>query len=81
MSIRLYDSAWVLFRDSNEPRQVFKNRSNPAIFEVGGYKYDIDGRAFHFTEATPDIVRILDIRTAQSLGLSTQYSAPRDIHI
>lgn len=81
MSIRLYDSAWVKFRDSDEPRQVFKNRGNPAMFEVGGYRYDIDGRAFHFAEAVPDIVEILSLRQAQELGLSTQYSAPKDIHI
>jgi len=81
MSIRLYDSAWVMFRDNDQPQQVFKNRTNPAMFEVGGYRYDIDGRPFHFSEACPDIVQILDMRTAQSLGLSTRYTAPKDIHI
>jgi hypothetical protein len=81
MSIRLYDSAWVLFRDSEEPRQVFKNRENPALFEAGGYKFDIDGRPFYVTEATPEIVQMLDMRSAQQRGLSTQYTAPKSIHI
>lgn len=80
MSIRLYDSAWVMFRDSDQPRQVFKNRSNPAMFEVDGYHYDIDGRPFHFAQTVPDIIQMLDMRTAQGLGLSTQYTAPKDIH-
>jgi len=81
MAIRLYDSAWVLFRDNDAPQQVFKDRSNPAMFEAGGYRYDIDGRPFFVTEATPEIVQMLDMRTAQSLGLSTKYSAPKNIHI
>jgi hypothetical protein len=81
MTIRLYDSAWVMFRDSDEPRQVIKNRANPAIFEVGGFRYDIDGRPFHLSEACPEIVQILDMKTAQGLGLSTQYSAPKDLRI
>ncbi|MFT4076888.1 MAG: hypothetical protein QM647_15285 [Asticcacaulis sp.] len=81
MSIRLYDSAWVKFRDSDEPQQVFKNRSNPAMFEVAGYRYDIDARPYHFSEAVPDIVELLTMRQAQELGLSTQYSAPKNIHI
>lgn len=82
MSIRLYDSAWVMFRDSDEPRQVMKDRANPALFKVSGYSYDIDGRPFYATEAAPDIVSMLNMRAAQALGLSTHYSAsPKDIHI
>jgi hypothetical protein len=81
MAIRLYDSAWVMLRDSDQPHKVIKNRANPAMFEVGGYHYDIDGRAFHFAETVPDIVQILTIRAAQDMGLSTQYMAPKDIHI
>jgi hypothetical protein len=81
MSIRLYDSAWVMCQDSDQPQQVFKNRSNAAMFEVGGYHYDIDGRPFHFAEAVPEIVQILNMQAARDRGLSTQYSAPKDIHI
>lgn len=81
MAIRLYDSAWVLVRDSDEPRQVFKNRTNPAMFDVGSYHYDIDGRPFFVAEAAPEIVQILNMKAARDLGLSTQYAAPKDIHI
>jgi hypothetical protein len=81
MTIRLYDSAWILFRDSEEPRQVLKDRDNPALFTVGGYSYDIDGRPYYIAEAAPDIVAMLNMQTARQLGLSTQYSAPKEIHI
>lgn len=81
MAIRLYDSAWVMFRDSEQPRQVFKNRANPAMFDVGGYHYDIDGKPFLFAEAVPEIVQMLDMQTARNLGLSTQYVAPKAIHL
>ena len=81
MTIRLYDSAWVKLRDSDRPMQVTKNRTNPAIFEVGGNHYDIDGRAFYFSEALPEIVQILDMQTARSLGLSTQYVAPKALYL
>lgn len=80
MTIRLYDSAWVLFRDSDEPRQAFKDRANPALFKVGGYSYDIDGRAFYVTEAVPDILQMLSMADARKLGLSTQYTAPKSIY-
>jgi hypothetical protein len=66
-----------MLRDSDQPRQVTKNRANPALFEVNGYHYDIDGRAFYFSETVPEIVQMLDMQTARSLGLSTQYNAPK----
>jgi len=81
MSIHLYDSAWVRFRDSDEHRQVFKNPNNPVMFKIAEYQSDIDGRAFHFAAVVPDIVEILSIRQAQGPSLSTQYKAPKDIHI
>jgi hypothetical protein len=81
MTIRLYDSAWVRLRDIDEPRQVLKDRSNPALFRVSGYNYDIDGRPFYVTEPAPEILGVLNMQAARELGLSTQYSAPRDIHI
>lgn len=77
MSIRLYDSAWIMFRDSAQPQQVSKNRANPAMFDVGGYHYDIDGKPFFVAEAAPDIVQILNMQAARDLGLSTQYTAPK----
>jgi hypothetical protein len=73
MNIRLYDSAWVLIRDSEEPLQVLKNRVNPAMFQVGSHRYDIDGRPFFVTEATPDIIGLLSMDQARQRGLSTNY--------
>jgi hypothetical protein len=71
MSIRLYDSAWVLLRDNEDPLQVHKDRMNPAMFLVGNYRYDIDGRPFAVTEATPDIVGLLSMDQVRQRGLST----------
>jgi hypothetical protein len=74
MSIRLYDSAWVLLRDVEEPLQVRKDATNPAVFVVGGFRYDIDARPFYVTEATPDIVVLLSMEEARQRGLSTSYT-------
>ena len=81
MGIRLYDSAWVMLREQDAPQQVRKDRVNPAVFHVGGYSYDIDGRAFYISEAVPDIVHLLSMQEARALGLSTQYLAPAAIHL
>jgi hypothetical protein len=77
MGIRLYDSAWVVLRDYDMPQQVHKDRANPAVFMVAGFRYDIDGRGFYFSETVPDILRMLSLSDARAQGLSTQYSAPR----
>jgi hypothetical protein len=75
MSIRLYDSAWVLFRDSDVPQQVQKDRTNPAVFLVGNYRYDIDGRPYSGGEAMPDIVEMLSMSSARDRGLPTSYGS------
>lgn len=80
MGIRLYDSAWVILREFDAPQQVRKDQANAAVFHVGGYRYDIDGRAFYFNEAVPDILRMLSLADARALGLSTQYTAPKAIY-
>lgn len=80
MGIRLYDSAWVLLREFDTPQQVHKDRTNPAVFLVAGYCYDIDGRAFYISETVPDILRMLSLPDARALGLSTQYTAPKSIY-
>jgi len=77
MGIRLYDSAWVALRGVDTPQQVQKDRVNPAVFVIDGYRYDIDGRAFYFSETVPDILRLLSLQDARTLGLSTQYVAPK----
>ena len=79
MGIRLYDSAWVALRDVDTPQQVQKDRLNPAVFIINGYRYDIDGRAFYFSESVPDILRLLSLQEARALGLSTQYVAPKQL--
>jgi len=70
MAIRLYDSAWVLFRENDEPQQVRKDPKNPGMFHVGGFQYDIDGRPYYVTQATPDIVQLLSIQVVREKGLS-----------
>ena len=77
MGIRLYDSAWVAMRGVDTPQLVQKDQSNPAVFHAGGYRYDIDGRAFYFSETVPEILRLLSLQDARLLGLSTQYNAPK----
>lgn len=79
MGIRLYDSAWVALRGVDTPQQVQKDRNNPAVFRIDGFRYDIDGRAFSITEAAPDILHLLSLQDARTLGLSTQYIAPKTL--
>jgi hypothetical protein len=79
MGIRLYDSAWVALRGVDTPLQVQKDRANPAVFHIGGFRYDIDGRGFFRTENVPEILRLLSLQDARTLGLSTQYAAPKEL--
>jgi hypothetical protein len=81
MAIRLYDSAWVILRDVEAPLQVRKDAANPAVFHIGGYRYDIDGRAYFFSETVPDIVQLLSLQAARELGLSTHYKSPKAIAV
>lgn len=81
MSVRLYDSAWIVLRDFESPQQVRKDPRNPAIFNVAGFQYDIDGNSYKRTETVPQIVQMLSMADAQALGLSTQYTAPRSISL
>ncbi|MGN6210397.1 hypothetical protein [Asticcacaulis sp.] len=77
MGIRLYDSAWVALRGVDTPQQVQKDRLNPAVFVINGYHYDIDGRGVSKIENVPEILRLLSLQDARTLGLSTQYTAPK----
>lgn len=74
MGVRLYESAWVVLRNIEQPVQVRKDRANPALFHAGAYKYDIDGRPYFFAEPTPDIVEVLSLSAARARGLSTTYN-------
>ncbi|ESQ89489.1 hypothetical protein ABENE_14005 [Asticcacaulis benevestitus DSM 16100 = ATCC BAA-896] len=79
MTIRLYDSAWVILRDLDAPQQVKKDRSNPAVFHIAGFHYDIDGRAYFIAEPAPQIVQMLSLQAAREFGLSTQYATPKEL--
>jgi hypothetical protein len=78
MGIRLYDTAWVRFADPDlPPAQVIKNTKNPAIFEINGHQYDIDGRSAAATVLVPEIAAILPLSEVRALGLQQNYN--RDI--
>ncbi|WP_349322456.1 hypothetical protein [Asticcacaulis sp. MM231] len=46
-----------MLRDSDQPKQASRNRANPAMFDFGGYHYDIVGKPFFVAEAAPGSVR------------------------
>ncbi len=77
MTIRLYESAWVELEGVERPLQVFKDRKNPAAFNVGDYQYDIDGRPIKSTIDAPNIARLHSLQSAREAGLATQYD--RDV--
>ncbi len=77
MAIRLYESAWVRIEGTEAPLQVFRDRKNPAAFNVGDHQYDIDGRALRGADAAPAIVEILSLQSAREAGLTTSYN--RDV--
>lgn len=78
MSIRLYDTAWVRFTDPDlPPAQAFKSAKNPAIFEISGHQYDIDGRSISPVLLVPAIAGILPLSEVRALGLQQTYN--RDI--
>ena len=77
MTIRLYENAWVELDGQGRSLQVFKDRKNPAAFNIGEYQYDIDGRPLKSTVDAPTIVRLHSLMTARNAGLSIQYN--RDV--
>ena len=81
MTIRLYDSAWVMLLDFEAPQQVKKDRTHPAVFHIGGFRYDIDGRAVDASPTVPEITRMLNMQTVRELGLSTQYAGSGDVRL
>jgi len=74
MSIRLYDSAWVLVEGGSEPLPVRKDRRNPANFHVGDYLYDVDSLPMSKEGSTPRILSILSLQQAREAGLRTDYN-------
>jgi hypothetical protein len=68
--MRLYDSAWVRIEGSDAPLQVFKNKNNAALFDVGDHQYDIDGRAAPTNPAAPVLVSLLSLSEIRELALS-----------
>lgn len=77
--MRLYETAWVQVEGIEQPLQVFKDRANPAAFNVGDFQYDIDGRAFRTSPDAPRILRILSLQEAKEAGLRQDYN--RDISL
>ncbi len=75
MTIRLYDSAWVLLRESEQPQQVRKDGANAGIYHVADFDYDIDGRPYHFADKAPEIRQVLNLEVARQRGLSTHFAA------
>ena len=73
MAIRLYDSAWVQVEGKGEAVQVFKDRNNPAAFNIDGHLYDIDGRPFAGHQTAPAIVRLHSLQSAKDVGLAPSY--------
>ncbi len=69
MGMRLYDTAWVELEGVQVPMQVFKDLKKPGMFSVGGFHYDIDGRALETEVGTPAIVRLLTLQSAKEAGL------------
>ena len=75
--MRLYDTAWVRIEgDDGTIVQAFKNARNPALFDIAGFQYDIDGRPAPGTGA-PALSALLSLSEAKALGLSISYD--RDI--
>jgi hypothetical protein len=80
MGLRLYDSAWVTVAGLAEPLQVRKDRKNPAIFNVGDFQYDIDGRPTLVSVNAPVLTGLHSLQSAKEAGLRTDYNhnaAPR----
>jgi hypothetical protein len=73
MSLRLYDSAWVMVEGAEQPQRVSKDRKNPAAFNIGDYQYDIDGYGLVRDTNAPKIVEILSLQAVKEAGLRTDY--------
>jgi hypothetical protein len=68
--MRLYDGAWVRTEGSeDQPVQAFKNKRNPALFDIGGYQYDIDGRVAPTNPDVPKLAALLSLSEVRELGL------------
>lgn len=73
--MRLYDTAWVRVEGSEDtPIQAFKNLRNPALFDIAGYQYDIDGRPAPGSAGAPALAGLLSLSEVQTLGLSSGYN-------
>jgi len=76
--MRLYDCAWVRVEGTDEkPVQAFKNKRNPALFDIGGHQYDIDGRVAPGNADAPSLAALLSLSEIRELGLSIR--SDRDV--
>ena len=79
--MRLYESAWVELEGLETPLRVYKDFRNSAMFRVGDYQYDIDGRPFNTTLGVPKIKRLHTLQSAREAGLDTQYRKDIDARL
>ena len=77
MSLRLYESAWVVVEGAAQPVQVHRDPVNRAAFQVGDFQYDIDARPLPVHSGAPAILSILDLQASREAGLPSNYG--RDI--
>jgi hypothetical protein len=63
------------------PASLGRFRAHPAVFHIGGFRYDIDGRAYDASQTIPEITQMLNMQTARELGLSTQYAGPGHVRL
>lgn len=75
MTVRLYDSAWVCLHGQETPLQAMKDRKNPALFMIGDYVYDIDGRPVGQAEGAPPVSVILSLQAVKEMGLKSSYNS------
>lgn len=76
--MRLYDSAWVRVEGrEDQPIQAYKNTRNAALFDIGGFQYDIDGRGSPAASGAPRLLALLSLTEVREQGLASGYD--RDI--
>jgi len=73
VNFRLYESAWVQVEGLEHPAQVHKDRSNPAAFDVAGFKYDIDARALFPGDGAPRLMSLLSLKAVRDASLQGEY--------
>ena len=79
MSVRLYDSAWVVVEGIERPLVVRRDVKNATVFHVGEFQYDVDGRPLRSSAGAPEILKLHSLQSAQEAGLSISYERKIDL--